>query len=128
VPRDPAAVDEKRDGDGDADEEEGEEEVAAMALFFANYSTWRAAPGVYLEDLYVRPAHRRRGHAAALLAALAGEARAAGGDAARLEWACLRWNEGALAAYEAAGAVRMDGWVGLRVEGEGLRRLAEKGV
>jgi len=95
-----------------------------MALFFPSYSTWRAAPGVYLEDLYVRPAHRRRGHATALLRALAREALAGGGGDARLEWACLRWNAGALRAYEAAGAERMEEWVGLRVEGERLRRLA----
>jgi GNAT superfamily N-acetyltransferase len=103
-----------------------EEEVAAMALFFANYSTWRAAAGVYLEDLYVRPAHRRRGHATALLRALAREALRAGGAAARLDWACLRWNEGALRAYGAAGAEHLDEWVALRVEGDRLKALAAR--
>ena len=97
--------------------------VAGMALFFTNYSTWRGAPGVYLEDLFVRPDFRRRGYANALLKALAAETLHLGGK--RLEWACLKWNEGALKFYEGLGAERMDEWVGLRVDGAALEKLAK---
>jgi GNAT superfamily N-acetyltransferase len=93
-----------------------------MALFFTNYSTWRGAPGVYLEDLYVRPEFRRKGYARALLAALAGETLRLGGK--RLEWSCLKWNENALRFYRGLGALEMEEWVGLRVDGEHLERLA----
>jgi ribosomal protein S18 acetylase RimI-like enzyme len=96
--------------------------VAGMALFFTNYSTWRGAPGVYLEDLFVRPAFRRRGYANALLKELAAETLRLGGK--RLEWACLKWNEVALKFYESLGAKRMDEWVGLRVDEEALEKLA----
>ena len=96
--------------------------VAGMALFFTNYSTWRGAPGVYLEDLFVRPAFRRRGYANALLKRLAAETLHLGGK--RLEWACLKWNEGALKFYESLGAKKMDEWVGLRADGEALEKLA----
>jgi GNAT superfamily N-acetyltransferase len=96
--------------------------VAGMALFFTNYSTWRGAPGVYLEDLFVRQAFRRRGYAKALLKELAMETIRLGGK--RLEWACLRWNENALKFYASLGAKRMDEWVGLRVDGNALQKLA----
>jgi len=99
-----------------------EEQIAGMALYFTNYSTWRGAPGVYLEDLYVRPQYRRRGYAKKLLQRLAQETQKIGGQ--RLEWSCLRWNEGALKFYGEIGATRMEEWVGLRVEGENLKKLA----
>jgi len=106
-----------------------ENKIAAMALFFTNYSTWRAKPGVYLEDLFVRPAYRRRGFATLLLRELARETlrlEPVGGG--RLEWACLKWNENALRFYRSLGAVEMSEWVGLRVDGERLPALAQKDV
>ena len=65
--------------------------VAGMALYFYNYSTWRGAPGIYLEDLFVKPQFRGRGYGTRLLAALAKEVKDI--DGARLEWAVLKWNE-----------------------------------
>jgi GNAT superfamily N-acetyltransferase len=99
--------------------------VAGMAMFFTNYSTWRGAPGIYLEDLFVRPAFRRRGYANQLLRELARETQRLGGK--RLEWACLKWNEGALGFYDGLGAKRMEEWVGLRVDGDALGKLAGEG-
>ncbi|KAI9669307.1 MAG: hypothetical protein M1831_000342 [Alyxoria varia] len=99
------------------------EDVAAFALYFHSYSTWVARPGVFLEDLFVRPAYRRAGFATMLLGRLADIA-----NGGRLEWNCLRWNEGALRFYERIGGVRMDDWVGIRVDGERLGRLVEMGV
>jgi GNAT superfamily N-acetyltransferase len=95
--------------------------VAGIALFFTNYSTWRGAPGVYLEDLYVRPQFRRKGYAKQLLKALATETLKIGGK--RLEWSCLKWNESALKFYNSLGAQRRDEWVDLRLEGEALDKL-----
>ena len=99
------------------------EDVAGFALYFYSYSTWLAQPGVFLEDLFVQPAYRRGGFATMLLGRLAEIAR--GG---RLEWNCLRWNEGALQFYEKIGGSRMDDWVGIRVDGDKLGRLVEMGV
>ena len=98
--------------------------VAGMALYFHNYSTWTSAPGIYLEDLFVRPAWQGRGYGTALLQALAAETLKVGGR--RLEWSVLKWNEPSIRFYEgeAIGAKRMEEWVGMRVEGEGLGRLA----
>ena len=101
-------------------------EVAGMALFFYNYSTWHAAPGVYLEDLFVRPEYRRRGYATMLLRELAREVQKVGGK--RLEWSCLKWNEPSLKFYEGLGAKQMNEWVGLRVDGDALGKLAERDV
>lgn len=98
------------------------EGVAGMALYFYNYSTWRAAPGIYLEDLYVRPEFRKRGYGTMLIQALAKEVIAMKGG--RLEWACLTWNEPSLRFYESIGAKQMKDWVGLRVDGEKLLQLA----
>jgi len=97
-------------------------EVAGMALYFNNYSTWRAAPGIYLEDLYVRPMHRKHGYGTLLIKALAKEVMAIGGK--RLEWSCLKWNEPSLRFYRSLGATEMEDWVGLRVDGQALERLA----
>ena len=66
------------------------ESPAGMALFFHNYSTWRAAPGIYLEDLFVREKYRGRGYGTALIAALAREVVSINGG--RLEWSVLKWN------------------------------------
>lgn len=94
-----------------------------MAMFFNNYSTWRGAPGVYLEDLFVQPEYRGRGYGKLLIRALARETVRIGG--ARLEWSCLKWNEPSLKFYRGLGAQEMTEWVGLRVDGEALERLAE---
>ena len=96
-----------------------------MALYFYNYSTWTGAPGIYLEDLFVKPAYRMKGYGTALLKQLAKEVLKVGGR--RLQWSCLDWNEPSLQFYqsEAIGARKQDEWVGLRVEGPALQKLAE---
>lgn len=100
-------------------------EIVGMALFFHNYSTWRAAPGIYLEDLFVRPSARGKGYGKALLQALARECIRLG--CKRLDWSVLKWNEPSIKFYQgtSVGAQRMDEWVGMRVDGEGLEKLAE---
>ncbi|KAF2127525.1 GCN5-related N-acetyltransferas-like protein, partial [Dothidotthia symphoricarpi CBS 119687] len=97
--------------------------TCAMALFCYNYSTW-TGPGVYLEDLFVQPDYRGRGYGTMLLAQLARETKMVGGK--RLEWSCLDWNTRSLAFYEGGkvGAKRKTEWLGLRVEGEALEKLA----
>jgi GNAT superfamily N-acetyltransferase len=106
------------------------DQVAGMALFFYNYSSWLVSPGVYLEDLYVRPAFRRRGLATLLFGALAEETQRISEGEGRLEWSCLRWNEGALKFYEQIGGSRMEEWVSIRVAGgeklEHLKQLADE--
>lgn len=95
--------------------------VAGMAMYFNNYSTWRSKPGIYLEDLFVRPQYRKRGYGKLLIQALAREVLRI--DGGRLEWSCLKWNEPSLAFYESLGAVQMADWVQLRVDGENLKKL-----
>ena len=104
--------------------EGGRPEVAAFALFFTNFSTFLAQPGLYLEDLYVRPAHRRRGIAQALLQRLATLALERGYG--RFEWSVLDWNEPALKVYRAVGAVPMSEWTVQRLTGTSLEALAAK--
>ena len=96
-----------------------------MALYFNNYSTWRASPGIYLEDLFIRPNYRKRGYGKRLLGELARETLAIGGK--RLEWSVLKWNKPSLDFYESLGAVRMEEWVGMRVERDGLEKMSELG-
>ncbi|TKA62892.1 hypothetical protein B0A49_07558 [Cryomyces minteri] len=98
-------------------------EVAGMALYFHNYSTWRAQPGIYLEDLFVLPQYRKRGYGTLLIRELAKEVVRI--DGGRLEWSCLKWNEPSLRFYEKLGATQMEEWVGLRVDGDALKRLAK---
>ncbi|HEY0018339.1 MAG TPA: GNAT family N-acetyltransferase [Longimicrobium sp.] len=93
-----------------------------FALFFHNYSTFLAQPGLYLEDLYVRPEARGRGAGRALLAHLARLARARG--CGRLEWWVLDWNQSAIRFYRSLGAQPMDDWTVFRLTGPGLDRLA----
>lgn len=100
-------------------------EVAGFALFFQNFSTWTGKPGLYLEDLFVRPEFRRHGLGKALLVELARTCLER--DYGRFEWSVLDWNEPALAFYRALGAVAMDEWTVHRVTGEALRRLAAGG-
>ena len=98
-------------------------QAAGYALFFPTFSTFLAREGVWLEDLFVRPAHRKAGVGRALLAAVAARAAAQGG---RLEWAALDWNELALGFYRRLGARTMGEWVTHRLDGEALSRLAEQ--
>ncbi|KAG6010715.1 hypothetical protein E4U43_008539 [Claviceps pusilla] len=96
--------------------------AVGMALYFYNYSTWRAKPGIYLEDLFVQPSERGRGHGKRLLVELAKQVVAMNGG--RLDWAVLKWNEPSIRFYESIGAKALDEWVGMRVEGPGLEKLA----
>lgn len=101
------------------------EEVAGMALYFNNYSTWLAKPGIYLEDLFVRPQYRKKGYGLALLRALAREC--VENNWGRLEWSVLRWNAPSIEFYESGkvGAVSLrEEWEGMRVTGEALGKLA----
>jgi GNAT superfamily N-acetyltransferase len=96
--------------------------VAAFALFFHNYSTFLCKPGLHLEDLFVLPEHRRKGHGRALLAHLAKLAVERG--CGRFEWAVLDWNEPAIGFYRSLGAVMLEDWRIMRVTGESLGKLA----
>jgi len=93
-----------------------------FALFFPTYSTFLTTPGLWLEDLFVEPAHRGRGVGSALLARVA--ALAVARRCGRLEWAVLQWNAPAIAFYEARGARIEAEWRIARVTGSGLERLA----
>lgn len=102
--------------------ETGEGASAGFALFFHNFSTWEGKPGIYLEDLFVRPEFRGQGYGKALLAELARLAVERG--CARLEWAVLDWNEPSIQFYRALGAVPMDEWTTYRLAGDALTTLA----
>ena len=99
-------------------------EPAGFALFFHSYSTFLARPGIYLEDLYVRPEMRGQGIGKALLAHLAALAVERG--CGRLEWAVLNWNEPAIRFYRSLGAKQQDEWSVYRVTGETLEALARQ--
>ena len=99
--------------------------AAGVALFFTNFSTWTGKPGLYLEDLFVRPAARGQGIGKALLVHLAGIAVARGYG--RFEWSVLDWNEPAIGFYRALGARPMDEWTVMRVDGAALTALAAAG-
>jgi GNAT superfamily N-acetyltransferase len=96
---------------------------AGFALFFQNFSTFLGRPGLYLEDLFVRPDARGRGLGEALLRHLAQEAVRRG--CGRFEWAVLDWNEPAIGFYRKLGAVPLSDWTVFRVTGDALLRLAE---
>jgi GNAT superfamily N-acetyltransferase len=98
-------------------------QVAASALWFLSFSTWEGTPGIYLEDLFVRPAFRRRGLARALLRELARECVANGYT--RLTWAVLDWNVSAIALYDVIGGKPLSDWISYRVSGPALSDLAE---
>jgi GNAT superfamily N-acetyltransferase len=100
-------------------------EAIGYAVYFATFSTFLASTGFWLEDLFVRPAHRRGGVGRALLAAVAARLRERGGE--RLEWAALDWNEPALAFYRGLGAGTLQEWITHRLVGEELARLAGEG-
>ena len=97
-------------------------EIAAMALWFVNFSTWDGVAGIYLEDLFVRPGFRRRGLARALLSALARECLDTGYT--RLSWAVLNWNVDAIALYDGVGAAPQREWTTYRLSGPRLAELA----
>jgi GNAT superfamily N-acetyltransferase len=97
-------------------------EAVGFALWFHNYSTFAGRPGLYLEDLYIRPAFRGHGFGEALLKYLAALALERG--CARFEWSVLDWNEKAIGFYRKLGAVPMDDWTVYRIAGPALVRLA----
>ncbi|MBA3390876.1 MAG: GNAT family N-acetyltransferase [Actinomycetota bacterium] len=98
---------------------------AAFALFFHNFSTFLGRPGIYLEDLYVRPEFRGQGIGKAMFSRLARLAKERG--CGRLEWSVLDWNEDAIRFYKKLGAVPMDEWTTLQVTGAELDGLAAGG-
>jgi GNAT superfamily N-acetyltransferase len=97
-------------------------EPVAFALFHGTFSTWECRPGIWLEDLYVPPEHRRYGVGGALLRELAQITIERG--CARLEWTALDWNTPALDFYAKIGAQQMSDWVNHRLEGAALERVA----
>jgi GNAT superfamily N-acetyltransferase len=101
---------------------EVDDAVVAFALFFTNFSTFLSKPGLYLEDLYVQPAHRGRGLGKALLEHLG--ALAVQRDYGRFEWAVLDWNEHAIRFYKGMGAALLPEWQLCRVTGDALQRFA----
>ena len=103
-------------------DEDGVREPVAYVICFHNFSTFLGQRGLYLEDLFVRPAHRHRGHARALLSHLAALAVERG--CARFEWSVLDWNTGAQDFYRGIGADVMPDWRITRLTGEALKHLA----
>jgi GNAT superfamily N-acetyltransferase len=97
--------------------------AVGFAVFFHNFSTWLGKPGLYLEDLFVKPEMRGKGYGRALLVHLAKIARERG--CGRMEWAVLDWNEPAIQFYRKLGAKPLDEWTVFRLTGEGIAKLAE---
>ena len=97
---------------------------AGFAFYFFNYSTWQGRPGLYLEDLFVRPDFRKQGIGKALLVELAGIAVDEG--CGRFQWQVLDWNTPSIEFYESLGARVEKEWLTMRVTGEALRKLAGK--
>ncbi|MEU9864182.1 GNAT family N-acetyltransferase [Streptomyces sp. NPDC047971] len=105
--------------------ESDEGEVVGFALWFLNFSTWRGVHGIYLEDLYVRPARRGGGHGKALLRELARICVERGYE--RLEWSVLNWNTPSIDFYESLGARPQDEWSVYRLTDDALAVLGAKG-
>ncbi|CAM4417847.1 GNAT family N-acetyltransferase [Nocardia ninae] len=99
-------------------------ELVGCAIWFLNFSTWNGVHGIYLEDLYVKPETRGKGYGKALLAALAKEA--VDNGYSRLDWAVLTWNKPSIDFYESLGAAAQNEWVGYRLTGEPLGKLAKE--
>jgi GNAT superfamily N-acetyltransferase len=97
--------------------------AVGFAVFFHNFSTWLGRPGLYLEDLFVKPEHRGKGYGRALLVDLATIARERG--CGRMEWAVLDWNDPAIQFYRKLGAQPMDEWTVFRLSRDGIGTLAE---
>ena len=98
-------------------------EPVGFALYFHSYSTFLGKPGLYLEDLFVKPEHRGAGFGGALLHYVGGVAVERG--CGRLEWAVLNWNESAIGFYQKLGAAPLDDWTTYRITGEALQKLAQ---
>ena len=101
--------------------EDGRE--VGFALFFHNFSTFLGRAGIYLEDLYVMPEYRGKGHGKALLKRLAQITLER--DCGRLDWQCLDWNERSIAFYRSLGAEALDDWTGYRLSGKTLEEMAK---
>src|SRR5437868_1732133 len=99
------------------------ETAVGFAIFFHNFSTWLGRPGLYLEDLFVKPEHRGKGYGRALLIHLAKIARDR--NCGRFEWAVLDWNEPAIQFYRKLGAKPMDEWTVFRLTRDGIAKLAD---
>jgi GNAT superfamily N-acetyltransferase len=95
--------------------------VVGYAVYFFTYSTFRANPSLYLEDIFVLPEQRGKGAGLALFRACAREAVAQ--SCARMEWQVLRWNEPSIEFYQRLGAQPLDGWLPFRLDGEALRNV-----
>jgi len=102
------------------------ETAVGFAVFFHNFSTWLGRPGLYLEDLFVRPEDRGKGYGRALLIHLAKIARERG--CGRMEWAVLDWNEPAIEFYRKLGAKTMDEWTVFRLTRDGIAKLADSSL
>jgi len=100
--------------------------AAGFAVFYTNYSTFLAKPGLYVEDLFVKPAFRKKGVGRALLAHIAGLANERG--CGRVEWTVLDWNEPAIDFYATFGAAPMEDWRLCRLSGEVLKKYAGAGA
>ena len=103
-----------------------EGETVGFAVFFTNYSTFLAKPGLYLEDLFVKPHARGKGIGKALLARLAKIA--VERDCGRVDWSVLNWNEPSLRFYEALGAIPLTDWTTYRLTGDSLVKLARNSL
>jgi GNAT superfamily N-acetyltransferase len=101
-----------------------DEAPVGFAVFFHNFSTWLGRPGLYLEDLFVKPEVRGKGYGRALLVHLARIARERG--CGRMEWAVLDWNDPAIQFYRKLGAKPMDEWTVFRLTSDGIAKLAEQ--
>ena len=99
------------------------DQPAGFAVYFHNFSTWLGRPGLYLEDLFVKPELRGKGYGRALLVHLAKIARDRG--CGRMEWAVLNWNEPAIKFYQALGAAPLNDWTVFRLTGKEINKLAE---
>lgn len=98
-------------------------EVVGIAIWFLNYSTWLGQPGIYLEDLYVKPENRGQGLGVALMKELAKICVERGYQ--RFQWWVLDWNEPSINFYRSIGAVAMDEWTVYRLSGDALERFAQ---
>lgn len=103
---------------------EHKEEPIGFALFFHNFSTFLGRPGIYLEDLYIKPEMRGNGYGKLLLAFLAKLAKER--NCGRFEWWCIDWNEPSINFYKSIGAIPMDEWTVYRVTGKALDDLADE--
>jgi GNAT superfamily N-acetyltransferase len=99
-------------------------EPAGFALYFRNFSTFLGKPGLYIEDLFVKPEYRGRGLGKALFARIAAIAVERGYG--RLGWACLNWNEPSMRFYKNRGGQPQDEWINYRITGDALKKLAEE--